>query len=266
MTSLERDPLRRIRRSGESPSQLPLVHALERATLNAVPSRRVAFDGPFVVRAFLGGTGRANAACSLDPSPDPDMAARVERIAAHYRRLGLKPRIRSSPLDPAGLPAHLRATGWDEEDESLVTCGPLAGLAVADPDVTILDAPDAAWFEVLGTVEYQSPARRAEKQDAVPLFAVPAAWMVLRLEGVPAAVLSATYDGKYFGLFDLAVRPEFRRRGLIGRTIGAAAHWAAAQGAEHVFAQVSATNTASIALQAGIGMVEHYRYSYFTRE
>ncbi len=247
-------------------TSLELVHALERATFNAVPARRVAFDGPFVVRAFLGGTGRANAACSLDPSEDPEMAARVERIAAHYRRLGLKPRIRSSPLDPAGLAAHLRATGWDEDDESLVTSGKLAALAVADPDVEILDAPDAAWFEVLGTVEYQSPARRAEKQEAVPLFAVPAAWMVLRLDGVPAAVLSTTCDGKYCGLFDLAVRPEFRRRGLIRRAIVSAAHWAAAQGAENLFAQVSATNAASIALQAGIGMVERYRYSYFTRK
>jgi GNAT superfamily N-acetyltransferase len=245
---------------------LQLVHALERATLNAVPSRRIAFDGPFVVRAFLGGTGRANAACSLDPSPDPDMAARAERIAAHYRRLGLKPRIRSSPLDPAGMGAHLRLAGWGEDDESLVTSGPLTGLAVADPDVTILDAPDAAWFDVLGTVEYQSPARRAEKQEAVPLFAVPAAWMVLRLDGLPAAVLSTTSDGKYCGLFDLAVRPEFRRRGLIRRAIGAAAHWAAAQGAEQLFAQVSAGNAASIALQAGIGMAECYRYSYFTRK
>ena len=245
---------------------LDLVHELERATFNAVPARRVAFDGPFVVRAFLGGTGRANAACSLDPAPDPGMAERVERIAAHYRRLGLKPRIRSSPLDPAGLKAHLRATGWDEEDESLVTCGPLAQLSLPDPDVEILDAPDAAWFEVLGTAEYQSPARRAEKQEAVPLFAVPAAWMVLRVKGAPAAVLSTTSDGKYCGLFDLAVRPEFRRQGLIRRAIGAAAHWARAQGATHAFAQVAAGNAASIALQAGIGMVERYRYSYFTRK
>ncbi|MBS7810191.1 GNAT family N-acetyltransferase [Roseococcus pinisoli] len=243
-----------------------LVHALERATFNSLPARRVAFDGPFVLRAFLGGTGRANAACSLDPAPDPELAARVERIAARYRRLGVTPRIRSSPLDPVGLGAHLRATGWEETDESLVTSGPLAPIAAADADVTVLDAPDAAWFEVLGTVEYQSPARHAEKLEAVPLFAIPAAWMVLRVRGVPAAVLSTTCDGLYCGLFDLAVRPEFRRQGLIRRVIGAAGHWAAAQGAEQFYAQVSATNEASIALQAGIGMRERYRYSYFTRK
>ena len=38
------------------------IAALERACLTAVPSQRIAYDGEFVVRAFLGGTGRANAA------------------------------------------------------------------------------------------------------------------------------------------------------------------------------------------------------------
>lgn len=242
-----------------------IVPALERATLNALPAPRVRFDGPFVVRAFLGGTGRANAACSLDPAPDPGLATRVERIAAHYRRLGLTPRIRSSPLDPAGMPAHLRADGWVDADESLVTCGPLGTLAVADPAVAILAAPDPVWLDVIGTAEYQSATRKAEKQQAVKLFAIPAAWLVLREEGVAAAAMATTCDGDFCGIFDLAVRPEFRRRGLAQRIIGAAAHWAAAQGAKFFYAQVAATNTASRNLQAGLGMEEQYRYRYFLK-
>ena len=242
-----------------------LVAALERATLNALPSPRVHFEGPFVVRAFLGGTGRANAAVSLDPAPDPELAVRVARIAAHYRRLGLTPRIRSSPLDPEGLEAHLRGDGWVEADESLVTCGPLARLALADAAVEVLAAPDSVWLDVIGTAEYQSATRKAEKQQAVKLFAIPAAWLVLRAEGVPAAALAATCDGEFCGLFDLAVRPEFRRRGLAQRIIGAAAHWAAAHGAGFFFAQVAATNTASRKLQEGLGMEEKYRYRYFLK-
>jgi N-acetylglutamate synthase len=240
-----------------------VIAALERATLNAVPAPRVRLDGPFVIRAFLGGTGRANAACSLDPAPDPDMAARVTRIAAHYRRLGLTPRIRSSPLDPSGLAPHLRASGWVEADESLVTCGDVAPLAQAAPEVDVKAAPDASWLEVVGTAEYQSVTRRAEKQQAVKLLAIPAAWLVLRVEGVPAAAMATTCDGEFCGVFDLAVRPEYRRRGLAQRMIGAASHWAQAQGATRIFAQVAATNTASRALQAGLGMTERYRYAYF---
>lgn len=240
-----------------------MVARLERATLNALPAPRLLFDGPFVVKAFLGGTGRANAAASLDPAPDPELPQRVARIAAHYRRLGLRPRFRSSPLDPVGLEALLRGGGWQDADESLVTCGPIAPVARRDGAVEVLSTPEAEWLEVIGTVEYQSEARRAEKLQAVPLFAIPAAWLVLREEGRAVAAMSATCDGAFCGVFDLAVRPECRRRGLAQRMIGAAAFWAEQQGATHLFAQVAATNTASRALQAGLGMQEQYRYVYF---
>lgn len=239
-----------------------MVGALERATLNALPAPRILFDGPFVVKAFLGGTGRANSAASLDPAPDPELPQRVARIAAHYRRLGLRPRFRSSPLDPVGLEALLRAAGWQAADESLVTCGPIAPVARQDPAVEVLATPDAEWMEVIGTVEYQSELRRAEKLQAMPLFAIPAIWLLLREEGRAGAAMSATCHGALCGVFDLAVRPECRRRGLAQRMIGAAAFWARQQAATHLFAQVAATNAASRALQAGLGMLEQYRYIY----
>ena len=62
----------------------PGILAIEQATLTAVPAPRLVFDGPFVVRRFLGGTGRANAACGLDPRPDPGLPARIDRIEAFY--------------------------------------------------------------------------------------------------------------------------------------------------------------------------------------
>lgn len=242
---------------------MSLVRALEHATLNALPARHLHFDGPFVARAFLGGTGRANAACSLDPAPDPGLAERVERIAAMYRRLGLTPRFRSSPLDPPGLAAHLAANSWQASAPSLVMAGPLSGMARPDPGVEFRTAPDAAWLEVIGTAEHQSPARQAEKQQAVPLFTIPAAWLLLHVDGGAAAAMATTCDGAFCGIFDLVVRPEFRRRGLARRMIGAAAAWAMAQGAGLAFAQVAADNTASRAVQAGLGMTERYRYRYF---
>jgi len=242
---------------------LALVHALERATLNALPAPRMIFDGPFVVKAFLGGTGRANGAWSLDPSPDPDLPERVARIEGHYRRFGLVPRIRSSPLDPPGLTKFLRRDGWVDDGESLVSSGPLEPRA--DPAVEFLTAPNATWLDVIGTAAYQSVTRKAEKQQAVKLFAIPATWLILHEASVPAAAMSTTSDGPFCGIFDLAVRPEFRRRGFAARMIGAAAHWAAAYGAETGFAQTDVTNLASIALQSNLGLHERYRYRYFLK-
>lgn len=134
----------------------PSVAALERASHSAVPAARVAFDGPFVIRAFLGGTGRANAASSLDPASDPELPARQARIAAHYARLGLPARFRSTPLDPPGLDALLRVRGFAERDETCVLAGPLDAFAAADDEVEALDGPTEAWLSVVATADYQT--------------------------------------------------------------------------------------------------------------
>jgi GNAT superfamily N-acetyltransferase len=64
-------------------------------------------------------------------------------------------------------------------------------------------------------------------------------------------------------LFDLAVRKEFRRRGLGSRVMSAAGAWARSQGARWAYAQVACTNIASLTLNAGLGLTERYRYRYF---
>lgn len=244
---------------------LPSILAIEHATLTAVPAPRIAFEGPFILRAFAGGTGRANAACSLDPAEDPALAERAERIEAFYARMGLACRIRSTPLDAAGLDALLTARGYRRQDESQVICGRIAGFARQDPAAELLSGPAPAWMEVLATAEHQVPARRAEKLRMPELLAVPAAWVLLREGGVPAACAFVTADGPLAGLFDLAVRPEFRRRGLGQRVMAAAGAWAAEQGAIWAYAQVACTNTASLTLNAGLGLRERYRYRYLIK-
>jgi ribosomal protein S18 acetylase RimI-like enzyme len=243
----------------------PDVATLERACLTAVPAQRIAFDGSFVVRSFLGGTGRANAASSLSPADDPDLAARVARIEARYEAQGLPVRFRSVPLDPPGFAATLSARGYVTKDETIIFVVPAEDIARADADVRVLTAPDADWMAVTATAEHQVPARRAEKERAVGMMMVPSAWLVLHEAGKPVACISAVADGELAGFFDLAVVPEARRRGLSGRITRAAAHWAKAQGARWIWAQVAVSNRASCAAQQSLGMREAYRYVYYVR-
>jgi GNAT superfamily N-acetyltransferase len=243
----------------------PDANALERATLSTIPAPRIAFDGPFVVRAFEGGTGRANAASSLDPAPDADLAERVARIEALYAAHGLPPRFRSTPLDPAGLAPLLAERGYVEKDETVILLAPIGAIAAADPAARALPAPDADWMAVTATAEHQTPARRREKEATPALLMVPGAWITLHEAGEAAAVISVVAAGPVAGFFDLAVPPSHRRRGLAARAVRAAAHWAQAQGAQWLFCQVAAANAASLALNTGLGMAEAYRYRYFVR-
>jgi ribosomal protein S18 acetylase RimI-like enzyme len=244
------------------------ILGLERACLTALPAPRQAFIGPFVLKGFLGGTGRANAASALDPAPLGDLAgtvARVEAAYAHIGLIGLPCRFRSTALDPAGLGPFLLARGYAEKDETIVLTAPIPGIAAPDAAVRDEGGPSEAWMALVATAEYQLPARRAEKLRNPELLAVPGAWLVLREDGVDAACLFAVADGPYCGFFDLATRPEFRRRGLAERLIRAAAQWGEARGAAVLWAQVGVDNAPSLALQRRVGLTEAYRYRYFVR-
>jgi GNAT superfamily N-acetyltransferase len=248
-----------------APGAPPDLRALEQACLNAVPAPYQAFDGPLLFRAFLGGTGRANSIVSLSPENDAGLQPRIARMEARAAARGIACRFRSTPLDPPGLETLLRARGYTDHDETLVLLGPLGGMVRPDAAVRALSGPDTAWMEVVGTAEYQVDARRAEKARMPELLAVPAAWLVLEEDGMAAASLFVVADGTLCGMFDLAVRPEYRRRGLAARIMGAGAAWAAQRGAIWKWSQVSATNTASLMLNARMGMGEMYRYRYFRR-
>jgi ribosomal protein S18 acetylase RimI-like enzyme len=243
----------------------PSIAALEGACLTAVPAQRVAFDGNFVLRAFLGGTGRANAASSLSAEADPELLARVARIESRYEALKLPVRFRSTPLDPPGMAELLTARGYVSKDETIIFLAKIRGVARSDDAVRVLGAPDEDWMAVTATAKHQVPARRAEKERAVSMMMAPAAWLVLYEKAKPVACISVVADGALAGFFDLAVVPEARRRGLGSRSTRAAAQWVAAQGAEWLWAQVASANRASCAAQQSLGMREAYRYVYFVR-
>ncbi|WP_338929055.1 GNAT family N-acetyltransferase [Roseomonas mucosa] len=242
------------------------VLTLERAALTAVPAPRLAWDGGFVLRGFLNGTGRANAACSLDPSPDPGLEARLDRMEADFARMGLPVRFRSTPLDPPGLKPALLARGYVEHEGACVMAGPLRPLAeAAGAGVELLDSPAEDWLSVLATAEYQTEARRAEKAGGGAMLARPGRWLLRREDGLPAACAHVVADAALCGIFDVATDPRFRRRGLAQRVLAAGAAWAAGLGATTAWLQVSPSNTGARDLYARLGLVEVYRYTYFLR-
>ena len=151
------------------------IAALERACLTALPAPRHAWDGAFVLKAFLGGTGRANACCSLDPAPDPGLAARIGADrgdlppARPDQPLPLHP---ARPARPGGgaagarLCARTRTTPSSMPARSPPSPWPM-------PPCATRPAPTEAWMALIATAEYQTPARRAEKLRNPDLLAAP---------------------------------------------------------------------------------------------
>jgi ribosomal protein S18 acetylase RimI-like enzyme len=66
----------------------------------------------------------------------------------------------------------------------------------------------------------------------------------------------------YVGLFDIAVAPALRGRGLGTQSVQQLMKWGQANRAEHAYLQVMRSNTAAIRLYSGLGFSEAYPYWY----
>jgi ribosomal protein S18 acetylase RimI-like enzyme len=244
--------------------QTPDIRAIERACLTAVPAERVAFDGAAIIRAGggLGGSGRANSACWLDPADEEDLPARIARIEAWYARLGRAAKVRITPLAPVALERLLAQRGWVRADETVVMAAPLDGLPLPDGQTRMDEAPNEAWLLVREAASGASPGRMAEKRATPALLMVPGAWISVPEDGRVGAVAFAAVVGPLAMLGDVATLLPYRGRGLGRRACLAALGWARAEGARVGVLQVEADNDAALSLYRRLGFREVYRYAY----
>lgn len=244
----------------------PDIPAIERACLTAVPAERIALDGAAIIRAGggVGGSGRANSACWLDPGDEEELPARIARIEAWYARLGRPPKVRITPLAPPALERLLAQRGWVRSDETVVMAAPLDGLPLPDGETRMDEAPDEAWLMVREAASGASPGRMAEKRATPGLLMVPGAWISVPVDGRVGAVAFAAVAGALAVLGDVATLLPFRGHGLGRRACLAALGWARSEGARVGVLQVETDNDAALSLYRRLGFREVYRYAYRT--
>ncbi|MEU8615902.1 GNAT family N-acetyltransferase [Actinoplanes sp. NPDC048791] len=131
-------------------------------------------------------------------------------------------------------------------------------------DVVIHPAANAEWlaaYQALNGPEDTSPV--AERVLArVPS---PAAFVLIRLDGRDAAIGMFVADGDRAGVFCMATRQEYRRRGLALTVLGAGARWAAAQDCHSLYLQVEEGTVAARELYSRVGFAHSHRYHYRVR-
>lgn len=210
--------------------------------------------GPVTVRAGQGGGGRVSAA-SVAGSVD---AAGIAAAESAMRALGQVPLFRVLPEETA-LDAALSARGYTMSDEVLVLAAPVAALARPRPPVTTFEAwpPLAVEVEIWEAAGI-GPARRAVMERV----AGPKTTILGRIEDRPAGVAFVATDGDVAMLHAMVVAPRFRRKGVAGHMVAAAADWAGRQGALSLGLAVTRANPGALALYSSLGLrqVAEYRY------
>lgn len=245
------------------------VRSIETAAADALPCRVRMDDDGWRLRYSVGDSRRCNSVLA-EHSGEDALPAKIARVEAFYAARGAPARFQISEASlPHALPGTLRRAGYRRAPGALVESAELSALlAAADAHGRVGTvrhgrAPTAAWLAALE--RGSGHGRRAVAQRTAQLSRVvaPATFVELVLSGGVVAVGFAAVTGPWLGVFNLATRPEARRRGAATRLLGAIATWGRAQGARQAYLQVHPANAGARALYASLGFATHHTYVYW---
>lgn len=213
--------------------------------------------GDWRLRAADGFTGRANSALAVgDPGVPVTDALRAVCDFAHAHRIpAVVQAVNDSDTERA-----VAAAGWVPNSGHAaghlvsVLTGPLGAGA---EDVPVLTEPTADWWELtVGRPEPTAAERHVLTTGEI-------GYAFADVMGVTAGAVRAAVVDDVLHIARLAVRPEYRRRGLATALMAACGPWAAARGATRTVLQVAVDNPGALALYDELGFTEHHRYRYW---
>ncbi|MGI9086065.1 MAG: GNAT family N-acetyltransferase [Aeromicrobium sp.] len=211
--------------------------------------------GEWELRSSGGFTGRANSvAVHGDPGlPFDDALTAVEEFYATHRSTPTAQVAIGSAHEQAFLEA-----GWTPgamaRPGALVQVADLARDQQADPEARIAPRADDAWLSLYPRAEDPALARAVlEGPPTVGFVAI----------GDPVVAIGrVVVTGEWVGVAAVEVVPDRRREGLGLRIVRTALAWAVESGADKAHLQTMRDNTASLALYAPFGFVDHHEYRY----
>lgn len=229
--------------------------AYETALTTTWPAAQVRAMGPFMLRNGAGGGRRVSAATCEGPWTDAALDAAIHA----QTQTGAVFRVRhgETALDEA-----LASRGFERADPTLCYAAPACALAVPVPPVTAwcVWEPLAIMDEIWESGGIDAPRRAVMTRAACPKTAI--------LGRTADTAAGAAFVGAAAGIamiHAIEVRPAYRRRGLGGAMIAAAAHWARAQGCKTLGLLVTEANAPARALYTRLQLkvIGGYHYRVF---
>lgn len=236
------------------------IQAIEQAAATAWPPGDHAVLGEWRLSAGDGFSRRRNSAVPAGPLPD-DLNGRLDDVADWYISRGLDPLYRITPLCDPMIDSALEERGFLPEDPVLVMTRSLFEDERADEIVGSPTATDdwiATELDALGiALSLVDPWIAAV--GSVPS---PASFVVSThgSEAVGAGFGVIVED--LLGVFEMAVRPDRRRRGHAKEMMAALHSFGYRGGAEQAYLQVVEDNAVAVDLYRSIGYEVSHRYWY----
>jgi N-acetylglutamate synthase len=237
----------------------------ERRGLNAWPALRSVDFGNWVLRAGDGYTKRSNSANALvQEASKLDFREVIAEAERFYPVNGQPTIFRITPLAEPDADSLLAAAGYEFLEPCTTMIAPLDD-APASGEIQIdLQASDA-WLDDAAATKGVDPRRRAAHDLIIRSISLPAVFATAIFEGAAAGFGLAVLERGAIGLFEIAVRSEYRGRGLGRGLTGALLGWGRQQGANGAYLQVLDANNRAIRLYESLGFRAAYSYHYRRR-
>lgn len=210
------------------------------------------------------GVSRRRSNSALTPARD---AGAVETVEEFYRAHDMPVRVQVSPVEAhARLDALLGDRGYRLGGRTAVLTAPVEKVAEAPVPEVPVEVGESAdeWAAVFAELDHHDDSELVAK-SVVSRITAPAGFLAVRDEGRPVGMGLVVGGSRWAGVFCMATRPEYRRRGVARAVLGAGARWAARQGAERLYLQVEKGNDSARRLYEQVGFVYSHGYHFWTR-
>ncbi|MXN65181.1 GNAT family N-acetyltransferase [Stappia sp. GBMRC 2046] len=258
--------------AGHPYDEAMLLRRIEEANFNGFPSEIVHMDGAWVTRLAPGNPARrVNSLNIFDPEDTADLDGRLDHARSLFQREGVPFHLRSTPLTPTALGERCDGCGWAREGETLVLLRSTDRVASAPEragEVSVLVEPLKNWLtgfaEIGGTrPEAVTPEAVNRLGRALSRVAGEVIAFIARDEaGRPVGTAIATIDRDLVGIYDVAVAPAARRRGLGARLVEKCLDAGSVRGCAYSWLQVTAENEPARRLYGKLGFSGLYTYHY----
>ena len=213
--------------------------------------------GGWLLRHADGVTKRANSVLPVHDPGDVDLA--IGRAERFYTELGLPAVfLMDAQARPEGLDGVLERRGYELVEPTIAMTTDLSGPRERG-GVDVMDAPSREWLDLWWSVDGRHD-RRLPMAEKI-LTGVGAGYA--GVDGL--AVGRGVIQGKWLGVYAMAVAPDARRRGLGRRVLRALLGWGSERGCERAYLVVVERNGAARALYESEGFVPAAAYHYRVR-
>lgn len=241
-----------------------LIRELEERSINALPALQTVFYDGWVLRFSKGVLRRANSVMPLYESTLP-LDEKLNHCERLYAQQGINLAYKmTAAAQPAALADALSARGYREADgrTSVQTCA-LVTHAIDTPlKVEINPVVTNGWLADDAALNGGGGARHTVTKALFENLAPCAAFVRLLAGDHTAALGLAVVERGWMGIYNVAVAPELRQRGIGRMLMQTLINWGVAEGATYGYLQVMLNNPTALHLYARLGFQEVYQYWY----